>query len=127
MKYASYVFFYAILLCCPVLRGQSAITLSADDVKFLTGCGVRQGDIDVIPKLPSAGQAKISALLRKDGRACSDMKAFVDSRDFMRKFTPPPSVSPIPPKGYDTDFMTKAEFDYVYKVIKDILNRALGN
>jgi hypothetical protein len=109
------------------LFDQSAPTLSADDVKFLDGCGVRQDDINVIPNLPSAGQIKISALLRKDGRVCSDMKAFVNSRDFLRKYTPPPSAAPMPPKGYDTDFLTKAEWGYVSKVNEDILNRALSN
>ena len=127
MKSVSYVAFCAILLCCPAMRSQSAITLSADDVKFLNSCGVRQDDISTIPNLPSAGQAKISALLRKDGRACSDMKAFMDSRDYLRKYTPAPSVAPVPPKGYDTDFLTKAEWAYVTKVDGDILNRALGN
>ena len=125
MKYASYAAFCAILLCCPVLRGQSALTLSADDVKFLTGCGVRQDDIKAIPDLPRAGQVKVLTILRKDNRQCSDIKSYSDSRDFLRKYTPPPSVAPMPPKGYDTDFLTKAEFDYVSKVNKDILDRVL--
>jgi hypothetical protein len=125
MKHILYLVFCAILLCCPVLRSQSALTLSADDVKFLSTCGVLQSDINVIPNLPNAGQAKILAILRKDGRECSDIKAFIDSRDFLRKYTPPPNEAPKPPKGYDTDFLTKAESDYVYKVNQDILDRIL--
>jgi hypothetical protein len=127
MKYVPYMAFCAILLCCTALRSQSGLTLSADDVKFLDRCGVQQRDIKVIPDLPSAGQAKILALLRKDGRDCSDMKAFIDTRDFLRKYTPPPSEAPVPAKGYDTDFLTKAEDDYVNKVNENILDRMLGN
>jgi hypothetical protein len=54
------------------------------------------------------------------------MKAFMDSRDFLRKYTPPPSAAPMSPKGYDTDFLTKAEWEYVSKVNEDILDRALA-
>ncbi|MGB9405904.1 MAG: hypothetical protein WCA89_00100 [Terracidiphilus sp.] len=104
------------------LFDESAPTLSADDVKFLDGCGVRQDDINVIPNLPPAGQTKITAILRKDGRECGDIKAYKDSRDFLRKYTPAPSKAPKAPKGYDTDFLTKAEYDYVSKVNKDILD-----
>ncbi|HEY1208059.1 MAG TPA: hypothetical protein VGE85_01705 [Terracidiphilus sp.] len=125
MKYVSYVAFCAILLCCPTLRSQSTITLSADDVKFLSGCGVLQGDIKVIPKLPSDGQRKIMLILRKDGRVCSDIKSYKDTRDHLRKYTPPPSVVPMPPKGYDMDYFTKAEFDYVSKINNDLLEKLL--
>jgi hypothetical protein len=102
---------------------ESTPTLSADDVKFLDGCGVGQDDINVIPSLPSAGQGKILAILRKRGRKCSDMKPFKDSRDYLRKYTPAPSAAPKAPKSYDTDFLTKDEEDYVNKVNKDILDR----
>lgn len=125
MKYVSYIAFCAILLCCPALRSQSAITLSADDVKFLSGCGVRQDDIKVIPNLPSAGQHKIMMIMHKDGRECSDIMPFKDTRDHLRKYTPPPSVVPMPPKGYDMDFFTKAEFDYVSKINNDLLEKLL--
>ncbi|HME58454.1 MAG TPA: hypothetical protein VKF63_08950 [Terracidiphilus sp.] len=125
MKYASYVAFCAILLCCPALRSQSILTLSADDVKFLSGCGVLQEDIKVIPNLPSAGQHKILVILRKNGRECSDIKSYKDTRDHLRKYTPPPSVVPMPPKGYDMDFFTKAEYDYVSKTNNDLLEKLL--
>jgi hypothetical protein len=130
MKFASYIAFCAILLCCPALRSQSAITpitLSADDAKFLSGCGVLQEDIKVIPKLPSAGQRKILMILHFDGRECNDLKPFKDSRDFLRKFTPPPSKAPWPPAGYDDNFLTKAESDNVNKIEKEILDRILRN
>ena len=81
MKYVSYVTFCAILLCCPALRGQPALTLSADDVKFLSGCGVRQDDIKVIPKLPSEGQNEIADILY--AKICDHpaLKSFIDTRD----------------------------------------------
>jgi hypothetical protein len=115
-----------ILLCCPAMRGQAALTLSADDVKFLSGCGVRQDDIKVISNLTSAGQTKILAVLRKDSRQCSDLLSFTNTRDYLRKYTPPPSISPIPPKWYDTDFLTKAEDDYVNKINNDLLDKLLN-
>jgi hypothetical protein len=125
MKYVSYVAFCAILLCCPGMHSQSALTLSADDVKFLSGCGVKQDDIKVIPNLPSAGQRKLLVILRSSGRACSDLISFTNTRDYLRKYTPPPSVSPVPPKWYDTDFYTKAESDYVNKINNDLLDKLL--
>jgi hypothetical protein len=127
MKYVSYIAFCAVLLCCPATRSISALTLSAADVKFLTGCGVLQEDIKVIPNLPRAGQLTLSGILRSDDRECNDLKPFKDSRDFLRKFTPPPSKAPWPPAGYDNNFLTKAESDYVNKIEKDILDRIFRN
>ena len=71
MKYFLYATFCAILLCCSALRGQSALTLSAADVKFLSGCGVRQDDIKVIPKLDSEGQERMVDLLSATSHKCS--------------------------------------------------------
>jgi hypothetical protein len=127
MKYASYIAFCAILLCCPALRSQPAITLSANDVKFLTGCSVLQEDIKVIPNLPRAGQRKIMMILHFDGRECNDLKPFKNSRDFLRKFTPPPSMNPPPPAGYDNNFLTTAEVDYVVKVEQEVADKLLKN
>jgi hypothetical protein len=109
------------------MRSQPAITLSADDVKFLGDCGVLQEDIKVIPKLPSAGQRRILLILRFDGRECNDLKIFKDCRNFLRKFTPPPNESPWPPVGWTRDFVTLAEGDYISKVNKEILDRINRN
>ena len=125
MKHVSCVLFCAILLCCPVLRSQSVLTLSADDVKFLSGCGVRQDDIKAIPNLPSDGQDAISLILSNKNRKCSYLKHFIDSRDFLRQFTPPPSECPVPPNDYEWYFLTPAELEYINKVDKDILDRIL--
>ena len=114
MKYVSYVLFCAILLCCPVLRGQSALTLSADDVKFLRGCGVRQDDINVIPKLSSEGQDQMSVILSAKRRKCSSpsLRDFIETRDYLRKFTAPPSKCPEAPAHYQLHFLTSAEQEY---------------
>ncbi|MGB9409393.1 MAG: hypothetical protein WCA89_17800 [Terracidiphilus sp.] len=129
MKYVLNVVFCALLLFCPALRGQSVLTLSTDDVQFLNKCGVLQSDINVIPNLPSSGQAKILAVLHKHNRACKNLQFFKDCRDALRKFTPPPSVLPSTPKGWsDYDLLTSAEKDYVLNVEADYFAKAiLGN
>ena len=128
MKYVSYITFCVILLCSPALRGQSALTLSAEDVKFLSSCGVLQDDINVIPKLPSDGLDIISLKLSSKSRKCSSFKHFMDTRDYLRKFTPPPSVCPSPPDGYDPAYyLTPTEAEYISKVLKEILDRNLRN
>ena len=128
MKYVSYIAFCIILLCCPAVRSQSAITLSADDVKFLSDCGVRQDDINVIPKLPSDGQDIISDKLSSKSRKCSSFKSFIDTRDYLRKFTPPPSICPSAPAGYEPSYyLTPAEKEYISKVLKEILDKNLRN
>jgi hypothetical protein len=96
-------------------------------VKFLSGCDVRQVDIKVIPSLPDAGQHKILIILRSGYKKCGDLDSFKSSRDYLRRYTPPPSVSPVPPKGYDLDFLTKAEFDYVGKINEDLLMKLLSS
>jgi hypothetical protein len=66
-------------------------------------------------------------LLRSRDRKCGDLDSFKNSRDYLRKYTPPPSKAPIPPKGYDIDFVTQAEFDYVSKINEDILMKFLSS
>ncbi len=122
MKQVSYVLFFAILLCCPVLRGQSAITLSDDDVKFLSDCGVRQEDVKVIPKLDSEGQERMSDILAAKKFECRspDLRDFKETRDYLRKFTTPPSECPEAPVHYQMHFLTSAEREYTnnYKPCK---------
>lgn len=113
MKHVSYVSFCAILLCSLALRAQSALTLSADDVKFLRDCGVRQDDIKVIPRLPSEGQIQISAILSAKECSSPSLKDFIETRNYLRKFTPPPSECPLPPAHYWLYFLTKTEAKYL--------------
>ena len=115
MKDVSCVFICMILLCCPAIRGQSALTLSDDDVKFLSGCGVRQDDIKVIPKLDSEGQERMSVIFAATTHTCGSLKGFIETRDYLRKFTPPPSKCPEPPVNYWMYFLTSAEREYTNK------------
>lgn len=124
MKRVPSLVFCAILLSCPAIR--SLPVLSANDVKFLESCGVKQDDIKVIPNLPRDGQLWVWGILRADDRTCSDLKAFKGSRDFLREFTPPPSEVPVPPAEYDPNFLTKDEIDFINKVNKGILDKAFG-
>jgi len=121
-KYVSYIAFCAILLCCPALRSQSAITLSADDVKFLSDCGVRQEDIKVIPKLDSEGQRRMSYILSAKSGGCGSpsLEDFIETRDYLRKFITPPSKCPEAPVHYQLHFLTSAEQEYTnnYKSCK---------
>jgi len=121
MKYVSYVAFCAILLCCSVVRSQSAHTLSADDVKFLSSCGALQDDVTVIPKLPSDGQVQIRLILASPHRKCSMLERFIYSRNYLRKFTPQPNTVPSPSPEWDANFVTSAELEYIDKVVKEIL------
>jgi len=112
--------FTAILLCCPALKAH-AITLTAEDVKFLRSCDVEQADIDVIPKLPSDGQEKLGLVLKSSQKNCDmeTIKSFKATREFIKKYTPPPTEAPKPVAGWRDYFLTKAEYNYM----RDINNR----
>ena len=121
MKFIPSIVFTAILQCYPSMKAQAA--LSADDVKFLKGCGVSQLDIDAIPDLPRAGQNALRGFLSSDGRTCDDIASFTATRDYLKKYTPPPHESPLPPTKYNRDFLTPAEAKYVTNVNKSILDQ----
>ncbi len=123
MKQIPYLVLSSILLCSPAMHGQQTLTLSTDDVKFLSGCGVRQDDINVIPKLTSEGQGRISVIL--DAKRCGSpsLKDFMETRDYVRKFTPPPSECPEGPVHYQLDFVTSAEREYINKLCTEIYDR----
>jgi hypothetical protein len=123
VKYFQYIVICVVLLSCSSLYGQSVLAVSANQIKFLNSCSVLQGDIDVIHKLPIAGQRKILAILRNHGRECGDLKDFKNTRDYIRLYTPPPEVSPRPPMGWDMDFLTEAESNYMSKIDGDHLNK----
>jgi hypothetical protein len=127
MRYVLSMVFAAMLLCYPALNAQAAHPLSADDVKFLKGCGVQENDIKAIPNLPRPGQIRLWGILHIDDRVCGDLQSFKATRDFLRLFTPPPSKSPFPPAGYDDNFLTPDESAYVNKVNKGILDKLFGH
>lgn len=107
------VLFIAVLLCSQ--SGSShAITLSADDVKFLRSCGIEQADIDIIPNLPEDGRDTLEILLDSPRRRCEMdiIVSFKDTRKFVRMHTPPPAKLPEPVR-YKMYFMTVAEQIYI--------------
>ena len=122
MKHIPYLVLSSILLWSPAMQSQPTLTLSTDDVKFLSGCGVREDDIKVIPKLDSEGQERMSDILaaKKAGCGSPDLRDFRETRDYLRKFTTPPSECPKGPAHYQMHFLTPAEREYTdnYKPCK---------
>ena len=112
----------AILLGSPLSRARAFP--NAEDAAFLKDeCRISQTGIQVMPKLSDKGQAKLQGLLAK--RDCAELKAFQSTREYLKKYTPPPSVSPKPPKEYDIDFLTQTELDYINHTNKLILARLM--
>jgi len=97
---------------------------SADDAAWMKSCGVRQDDIDVIPKLNDVAEFKLNKVLRK--RECAGLQPFMATRDFLRLFTPPPTRAPMPPRGFDNDFLTQAESDHINQIDQAILDKLLN-
>ena len=128
MKFFLMSFILTIMLfCCPFAKAQDNLT--ADDIKFLKSCNIEQSDIDVIPKLPPDGKEKIELVLESNKKNCNMpiMKEFKATREFLRKFTPPPESCPMPPVNYSSDFLTKEETDYINNVDKKILDKTFEN
>jgi hypothetical protein len=116
-----------MLFCCPFVNAQDNLT--ADDIKFLKSCNIEQSDIDVIPKLPPDGKEKIELVLESHKKNCNMpiLREFKATREFLRKFTPPPETCPMPPVNYDNNFLTKEETDYINNVDKKILDKTFEN
>ena len=108
-----------LILCEPA----AAQPVSAEDAAWMKSCGVRQDDIDIVPQLNDVAEFKLTKVLRK--RDCSDLQPFMATRDFWRLFTPPPAKAPMPPKGFDNDFLTQAESDRINAIEQAILDRLL--
>ena len=115
----------ATVLCSRVVDAQTE--LSAEDVAFLQGCGVARADIDVIPGLPEDGRNNLELVVESPRRHCDmqPVKAFIATREFLKKFTPPPEVSPMPPAEYNRIYLTPAEAGYVIEINKRILDKQL--
>lgn len=126
MKSIPSMLFVAFLLCYPALNAQ-AKGLTADDRTFLQDqCGFDQTDVNVIPNLAAAGQAKLMPLLHSTERDCDAFAAFRATRDYLRKFQPPPNASPLPPRGYDRDFLTTSEAAYVKTTNQSLMDSIVG-
>lgn len=101
--------------------------LSAQDIEFLTRkCSIDPSDVNVIPKLPSAGRENLAMALESPQRNC-DMDTIVSfkaTRGFLRKYIPPPTQSHMPPKKYNRIYLTEAESKYINENNTRILNKA---
>jgi hypothetical protein len=119
MKYFPGIALFVFALCYPPTAVQASPT---DEVsQFLTGCKITADDVKAAPKLPAEGQKKLQTLAA--AKDCSALKNFQATREYLRKFKPPPEQSPMPPKGFDNDFLTQDESDYVNQVNKSILDK----
>jgi hypothetical protein len=127
MKYIPSIVFAAMLLCYPALRAHAELT--PEDVKLLQACKVSQEDIDVITQLPTAGQDNLDAVFtsrKADKCQMPAIKNFIATRDYLRKFRPPPQSSPMPPVGYDRNYLTPNEQAYVTNTNKSIMDKVIG-
>ncbi len=116
--------FTAMLLCCLSVNAH-AITLTAEDVKFLRGCNVEQADIDVIPNLPLGGQERLQLVLESSRKHCNmeAITSFKATREFLRKYTPEPTMVPLPPVGYSRAFLTPEELKYILDINNRLMNK----
>ncbi len=88
------------------------ITLSPQDIEFLTKkCHINPAEVNVIPKLLEWRSAGPFIRLRD----CELLEGFENTREYLRKLTPPPGKPPfpLPPKGYDRIYFTDEECDYI--------------
>ncbi len=105
------------------LPTKSALTsINAQDVEFLTKqCDIDHADINVIQKLKEETRGYLYALIAK--RDCKILEPFKATREYLKKFTPPPDKSPFPPKGFKNDFLTEEESQCIDNVNKRILDK----
>jgi hypothetical protein len=105
---------------------QQKMELSDADKDFLRKCEVFPDDIDVIPNLPSDGLDRLELVLESKRKNCDmeAIKSFKATREFLKKYIPPPDKSYMPPKGYSRDFLTAVESKYINDINKRILDKA---
>jgi len=108
---------------------QQNIELSGADKDFLNQCGVSQADIDIIPQLDKKGKLKIRAMLSLNDKNCEDflVESFKETRKYFKKFTPPAAESPLPPPGYDRDFLIEAELKDLIETNNRIFDKKFGH
>ncbi len=95
---------------------------NAQDSAFLKRCLIERADVDVIPRLDKDARDRI--FLWIDSGDCEKLKPFKVTREFLKKYTPPPDSAQMPPKGYDSQFLTADEQNHISEVNKRILDRA---
>lgn len=112
-----------VLLKGQMIKSGSATGLTTQDIDFLTKqCLIDQADVNVIPKLKEETRNYLYFVIAH--RDCKLLEPFKVTREFLKKFTPPPDKSPFPPKGFKNDFLTSEESKYINDVNKRILDKA---
>jgi len=101
MKYIPSIVVCALILCCPLVRANAD---SSANTQLLSQCKVPQADIDIIGKLSSDTQALITSWT-----TCSQATPFKASRAYYKQLKPNTKI-PLPPAGWDTEFLTDDEF-----------------
>ena len=95
--------------------------ISTQDSEFLTRqCGIVHDDIAVIQKLKKETRESLYGLIAK--RDCNGLQGFKAVREFVKKYTPPPKETYMPPKGYK-DYTTIEEINYINENNTRILNK----
>lgn len=95
--------------------GAFRTALNAQDVYFLTKqCQVDSVDVNVIPQLEKQTMMKLISWV--DKRDCKLMEPFKASRAYFRQLKPK-SKLPLPPAGWDTNYLTDKEFEQYTDII----------
>jgi len=96
------------------------LKLSKQDIEFLTKqCRIDPADVNVIPKLNRRAKSTIRVFLSESD--CTLMEPFKQTREFLKKFTPPPEQSPLPPQYYSRDYLTEEEGNYITEINSRII------
>jgi hypothetical protein len=104
-----------ITVILPAVYAEEPTKLTKQDIEFLTKqCHVDQADVDVISKLNQNGRNDLYTRIAT--RNCQLLEPFKATREFLGKYTPAPENAPKPPKGYNTDYLTKEEYDYINSI-----------
>lgn len=128
-KHALIIAFVFVFLATSIgfAANESQTRLTPQDIQFLKKCNIDHADIDAIPNLNPDGQTNLQLVLESSRRNCDmqPIKAFKATREYLRKFTPPPQLSPMPPKLYNRIYLTEKESRYISDVNRRILDKAL--
>jgi len=105
-----------VVLKVQMLKPEALRTdLTSQDIEFLTKqCLIDQVDVDVIPQLTQEGKGPIFSAINKGD--CKQLIAFKASRNYFRQLKPKTKL-PLPPNGWDTNYLTDKEFEQYSDII----------
>jgi hypothetical protein len=119
----TFAFFLSVLALAAQCAAIHAAPLSDKDAAFLKRCKANPRDIEKIPQLSAKAQGNIKTAI---GEAdCKSLYPFLATREYLKKYTPPPAKLPDPPLEYDSDYLTAEELAYTRSVNRGILDRIL--